>query len=613
MSDVVAVRSPIVGTVVRVAVGPGDVVAEEGTIVVLESMKMEHPVRAPAAGRVRAVAVAVGQTVQAGDALAELEPTAFPAGVDSGSSVDDDEGSTRPELAELLARRAAISDEGRPGATARRHERGRRTARENIADLCDEGTFDETGSLVIAAQRGRRALTDLLERTPADGLVTGIGRVNGALFPPERSACAVLAYDYTVLAGTQGHMNHRKKDRLFELVERMRLPVVLFAEGGGGRPGDTDTTTVTGLDVMTFARFGRLSGLVPLVGVVAGYCFAGNAALLGCCDVIIATADANIGMGGPAMIEGGGLGTFAPGAIGPVAEQRANGVVDLVAEDEAHAVALAKRYLSYFQGAVDGWEAAEQSALRAVLPRNRLEVADMRAVAALLCDTGSVLELRPDFAPGMITALARLEGRPVGVLANDSRHLAGAIDAPGADKAARFVQLCDAFDLPIVSLVDTPGFMVGPEAERTALVRHVSRMFVAGASVTVPWCAVVVRRAYGLGAQAMAGGSLMAPLVTLAWPSGELGGMGLEGAVELGFRRELEAVDDPAERQALFDKLVQAAYDHGRAMNVASVFEVDEVIDPAETRARLAATLDAGPAPPYWRDRPRKRPNVDTW
>jgi len=414
-----------------------------------------------------------------------------------------------------------------------------------------------------------------------------------------------------VLAGTQGQQNHRKKDRLFELVERLRLPVVLFAEGGGGRPGDTDYAVITGLDTRAFELFGRLSGLVPLVGVASGWCFAGNAALLGCCDVIIATEGSSIGMGGPAMIEGGGLGTFRPEEVGPLDVQVRNGVVDLVAADDAEAVDLAKRYLSYFQGPVDGWSCADQRLLRSAVPEQRLRVYDVRALLDLLADTGSVLELRRGFAAGMVTALARIEGRPVGILANDPTHLGGAIDADGADKAARFLQMCDAHDLPVVSLCDTPGFMVGPDAERTAQVRHVSRMFVTGASLTVPFCCIVLRKGYGLGAQAMAGGSFRAPLVLVAWPSGELGGMGLEGAVRLGFRRELEAVEDPVEREALFDSMVGLAYEHGKALNVATAYEIDDVIDPAESRGRILAALRSSPAPPARTG--KKRSCVDTW
>jgi acetyl-CoA carboxylase carboxyltransferase component len=607
---------PFAGTVLRVAVSRGDLVAPGAVLVVLESMKMEHVVEAATPGRIDSVKVRVGDAVQTGDVLLSLtesdesdEPVADVSGRGDGVPGNARAG-IRPELAELRARVEATRDVGRPAATERRRALGRRTARENIEDLCDPGGFDEYGALVIAAQRARRSTDDLVANTPADGLIAGIGRVNGDLFDGERSRCAVLSYDYSVLAGTQGQMNHKKKDRLFELVERLRLPVVLFAEGGGGRPGDTDMAVVTGLDTEAFARFGALSGLVPLVGIVSGRCFAGNAALLGCCHVIIATPDANIGMGGPAMIEGGGLGVFAPEDVGPVSVQVPNGVVDVLCADEKEAVEAARRYLAYFQGDVREWSAPDQELLRDVVPPDRRRVYDVRRALELVADEGSVLELRPSYAPGMVTALARVEGRAVGVVANNPMHLAGAIDAGCADKAARFLQLCEAFGLPVLSLCDTPGFMVGPEAEETALVRHVSRMFVVGSSMTVPFACVVLRKGYGLGAQAMAGGSFHRPLFTVAWPTGELGGMGLEGAVRLGFRRELDLIDDPVEREAAFSAMVVRAYEHGKALHVAEHFEIDDVIDPAATRARFVHVLAAaGPRAAGG----GQRPFVDTW
>ncbi len=420
-----------------------------------------------------------------------------------------------------------------------------------------------------------------------------------------------MSYDYTVLAGTQGTQNHRKKDRLFEIAERLQLPVVLFSEGGGGRPGDSDQLGVSGLDCLAFRWFAQLSGSVPLVGINAGYCFAGNAALLGCCDVVIATEDSNIGMGGPAMIEGGGLGVFEPTEIGPVEVQRSNGVIDIVVSDEVEAVRVAKQYLSYFRGPAGEWVDPDPRLVRHVLPEDRTRSYDVRAVLEALFDVGSVLELRRDFGQGMITALCRVEGLAMGVIASNPMHLGGAIDSDGADKAARFLQLCDAFDLPVVSLCDTPGMMVGPQIEESALVRHCSRLFVTGANLSVPVIAIVTRKAYGLGAQAMMGGSTKAPLATLAWPTGEFGGMGLEGAVRLGYRKELEAVADPTERDALFQSMVERMYEHGKAVNAASHFEIDDVIDPADTRRWIATLVrSVPPAPPRTT---KKRPNIDTW
>ena len=602
--------APLQGTVVLLPVPVGGAVSAGAGVVVLESMKMEHVVRSPVPGTLTYLDVDIGGLVTDGTPLAVVEAGDLSDGAAEGVEEVDLED-VRPDLAELFARRHLLTDAGRPDVVARRHADGRRTARENIADLVDEGSFTEYGGFAIAAQRRRRELDELIERTPADGLVGGTARVNGDRFDDEHARCAVVSYDYTVLAGTQGQQNHRKKDRLFELVERLRLPVVLFAEGGGGRPGDTDYAVITGLDTQAFAAFGRLSGLVPLVGIASGRCFAGNAALLGCCDVIIATEGASIGMGGPAMIEGGGLGTYRPEEIGPLEVQVPSGVVDLVAVDDAEAVDLARRYLSYFQGPLADWDCADQRLLRSAVPEQRLRAYDIRALVDVLADTDSVLELRRGFGAGMVTALARIEGRPVGILANDPTHLGGAIDADGADKAARFLQLCDAHDLPVVSLCDTPGFMVGPEAERTGQVRHVSRMFVVGASITVPLCAIVLRKGYGLGAQAMAGGSFRSPLFLVAWPSGELGGMGLEGAVRLGFRRELEAVEDPHEREALFASMVDLAYAHGKALNVATAYEIDDVIDPAESRRRIVEALRSVPPPPARTG--KKRNCIDTW
>jgi acetyl-CoA carboxylase carboxyltransferase component len=517
-------------------------------------------------------------------------------------------GAGRHDLEELLARRAATRDGARPDAVERRHAAGGRTARENVEDLVDPGTFVEYGRFAIAAQRGRRELEDLIARTPADGLVAGTARVNGDLFGPERSACAVLAYDYTVLAGTQGVLGHRKKDRLFELIERMRLPAVFFAEGGGGRPGDTDYPVVSALDTRAFALWARLSGIVPRIAVVHGRCFAGNAVIAGCSDLIVATEGVSIGMGGPAMIEGGGLGKVDPDEVGPVDVQTRNGVIDVVAADEREATALARRLLAYFQGPTAPGPEPDQERLRDMVPERQRRAYRVQPIVETLADERSVTFLRPRFAPEMLTALARIEGRPVGFVANDTMHMAGAITSDAADKAARFLQLCDAFGIPVVSLVDTPGMMVGPTAEATGLVRHTARLLVAGAALRVPFVAVVLRRGYGLGAQAMVAGSLHEPLLTVAWPSAHLGPMGLEGAVKLALRKELEAIADEGERERRVRELTAAAEENARALNAATLFELDDVIDPAETRGLIARTLAAAePA------QGRGHRFVDTW
>ena len=624
MTNHVAVSAELQGTIVGSFVEVGSTVRAGDVLALVESMKMHHEIIAPVDGVIDWLAFEQGSTVAIGQELARITESVAVRDVPSPSrtslSRPGPVGLERDDLREVIERHAVGLDERRPEAVERRRTRGHRTARENIGDLVDDGTFVEYGPLVIAAQRRRRDLDDLIVSTPADGLVGGIGEVNGELFGSgsgvRASKVVAVSYDYTVLAGTQGTQNHRKKDRLFEVAEQLRVPIVFFTEGGGGRPGDTDGIGVSGLDCLAFRWFAELSGTVPLVGVTSGYCFAGNAAILGCCDVVIATADSNIGMGGPAMIEGGGLGVFQPGEIGPIHVQRSNGVIDIVVADEAEAVRVAKQYLSYFQGRTAAWSAPDQSALRDVVPVDRLRAYDIRRAIEGLFDIDSVLELRREFGIGMVTALARIEGRPVGVIANDPGHLAGAIDSDGADKASRFMQLCDAFGLPIVTLVDTPGMMVGPDVEATALVRHCSRLFVTGANLSVPMVSVVTRKAYGLGAQAMMGGTTKAPVACLAWPTGEFGGMGLEGAVRLGYRKELEAVANDAEREVLFREMVDRMYAHGKAVSVASFFEIDDVIDPIDTRRWITTIFDSSPethraaidpmAPP-------RRPNIDTW
>ena len=591
MGGVFSVRAPMQAVVISVRAEVGRTVTAGQTLLILEAMKMEHIVAAEQSGVVREVLVEADAMVAAGDSLVVLEEAEH-----SEAEVHEEAPASleevRPDLAEVKERHAFGRDENRPDAVAKRRKTGQRTARENVADLVDEGTLVEYGALVIAAQRRRRPIHELIRRTPADGMIAGIGRVNGETFGATRTQCVVVSYDYTVLAGTQGTMNHLKKDRMFALAEERGLPVVLFSEGGGGRPGDTDHAIVSGLDCRAFQYFAALSGKVPLVGVNSGRCFAGNAALLGCCDVVIATKASNIGMGGPAMIEGGGLGVHAPEEIGPSASQYRNGVIDVLVDDDEEAVAAAKKYLSYFQGALPDWTCADQRLLRASIPENRLRVYDARSVIETLADDDSVLELRGGFGTGMVTALARVEGKPVGIVANNPMHLGGAIDGDAADKASDFMRLCSTFGIPLLFLCDTPGFMVGPEAEETGLVKRAARLFTTSAALEVPFCTIVLRKGYGLGAQSMAGGSFKAPVFTVSWPTGELGGMGLEGAVKLGFRKELAAIDDAEERESMFRQMVDKLYERGKAVNVAEHFEIDAVIDPVQSRRWVLSAIE---------------------
>jgi len=584
------VVTPIAATVVEVIVHAGTAVREGVVVAIVEAMKMEHEIRAHADGIVSEIFVVQGDVVDAGTTLMCVTPQAAPAAVEdaaAGATGDSPahEGIVRPALADLGARLALVQDAARPAAVAKRHALGLRTARENVADLCDPGSFVEYGALAVAAQSQRRTVDDLMRNTPADGMVTGIGTIAG-------TRCVVMAYDATVLAGTQGHRNHQKTDRMLGLAHDEKLPVVLFAEGGGGRPGDVDLPIVAGLHVPTFARYAKLAGRVPVVAIVAGRCFAGNAALAGCSDVIIATRDSNIGMGGPAMIEGGGLGVFRPEQVGPADVLDRAGVIDVLCDDEAAAVVAAKRYLGFVvPDSPKPFTAPDQAALRDALPTNRVRAYDVRPIVATLADAHSVLELRPRFGAALLTFLARIEGRAVGLLASQSADGGGAIDGDAADKAARFMDLCNAHGLPLVSLIDTPGFMVGPEVEAQGQVRHAGRLFIANARLRIPLVAVVLRKAYGLGAMALTGGGFHAASAIVSWPSGEFGAMGLEGAVRLGYRKELEAASEGAQRDALYERLVAEQYARGGALDMAATLEIDAVVDPAETRSWIARRL----------------------
>ena len=488
----------------------------------------------------------------------------------------------RKDLEEFYNRKEFLKDENRSESVKKRHKKGSRTARENIEDLCDKDSFDELGSLIVAGQSQRLSRDDLIKKTPADGL---IGEKN--------SKCCVMSYDYMVLAGTQGGFNHKKTDRLISISKKGKLPIIFFVEGGGGRPGDVDFYSISsgGLDLPTWSEFSKLSGKVPRISVVSGNCFAGNAAIAGCSDVIIATKNSSIGMAGPSMIKEGGLGEYQASEIGPSKIQYENGVIDILVKDEKEAVHKAKKYLSYFQGNKKKWKVGDQNQLQNLIPENRKYAYDVTKILNLVFDENSVLELRGGFAKNMVTALARIEGKPLGIIANSTKHLGGAIDGDASEKASRFMQLCNAFNLPIISFCDTPGFMVGPDHEKLALVRKSSRLFINGANLKTPIITIVLRKAYGLGAMAMAGGNFHQSYMTLSWQTGEFGPMGLEASVELGFKKELDNTSSKTERKKLYDHLVSQAYEKGKAINAASKLEIDEVIDPKETRSRISNAL----------------------
>ena len=608
--ELTGLSSPMQGTIVTIDVMEGDEVRAEQQVAVVEAMKMEHVISASLNGVVRRITMNVGDIVREGDPIIFLEAAELsPENEKAPESINLEY--IRSDLQETIDRHAFTLDENRPEAVEKRRERGGRMPRENIFELVDEGSFKEYWPLVVARQHQRHDMETLRKRTPGDGLVAGTCTINGSLFDEESARAAVVHYDYTVLAGTQGHRHHYKLDRMFDLASRFQLPLVVFTEGGGGRPGDDMVGPWVAFDTYTFTQFSKLSAAVPIVGVNHGRCFAGNTALLACCDVIIATKNSTIGMGGPAMIEGGGLGVYTPEEVGPMSSQVPNGVVDILVEDEAEAVQIAKKYISYFQGSLKHWEAHDQLVLRHIVPENRLRLYDMRELIQTIADIDSVLEIREKFGIAMITAFIRIEGKPLGIIANNPHHLSGAIDSDAADKGARFIQLCDAFDIPVLSLMDCPGIMVGPEAEAAALVRHCARMFNTGANLTIPIFGVVVRKAYGLGVQAMCGGSSMVGFFTVAWPTAEFAAMNIEGAVKLGYRNELKAIDDPDKRLNEFNKRVNQEYENSKAINAAVGGGLDDVIDPAETRSWISAGLKR--LPPITPRRNKKYPYIDTW
>ena len=607
----IGLPAPIQGTIVSIMVEEGQEVRKGQDLVAMEAMKMEHVVSADRDGIVKALACSVGDVIREGFPLVFiLEAEVSVEAVAGGELIDPD--FIRPDLQENYDRHAYTLDENRPVAVAKRRGRGYRMPRENIEQLVDEGSFQEYWPLIVARQHQRNTDEQLRENTPADGLLAGTATINRELFEDERDARAIVVhYDYTVLAGTQGGRNHYKQDRMFEMARRFEFPIVFYTEGGGGRPGDDRTGPGVAFDTYTFTQFSKLSGLVPLVGVTNGRCFAGNTALLACCDVIIATEGSTVAMGGPAMIEGGGLGIYTPEEVGPMSFQVPNGVVDILCKDEEEATEVAKQYLSYFQGPVKEWTAPDQRRLRHIVPENRLRLYDMKEIIYTIADEGSVLEIREKFGIGIITAFIRVEGHPIGVIANNPHHLAGAIDSDGSDKGARFLQLCDAFDIPVLSLMDCPGMMVGPDVEATALVRHCARMFNTGANLSVPLFGVVVRKAYGLGVQAMCGASALVGFFTVAWPTAEFAGMNIEGSVKLGYRKELIAIEDPEERIETYENMVGRAYENAKAVNSAAGGGLDDVIDPAETRTWIVNGLNRLPPTPTRTG--KKRPYIDTW
>ena len=589
----IGLATPMQGTLVGIDVNLSDEVRVGQTVAVVEAMKLQHDIKADRSGIVVEISMSVGDVVQEGYPIVFINETNVEGGaLETEGGIDLD--ALREDMREFNDYIAYTLDDQHGEAVSARHDAGRRTPRENLDDFIDDNSFRELGPAVSGSAEG--------------GAIIGFGSVNGELFGEEGSRVALIYNDYDVTTRTNG-AGHYKQEPIHELVKDFKVPLVLFSEGEGkpfiARKG---FPTGVGMDEQLFSEFAKLSGLVPLVGITTGHSFGANATMLACCDVIIATRNAAVGMGGgPSVVAAVGMGEHSAEDIGSMSFQVPNGNVDILVEDDAAAVATARKYLSYFQGRVDTWEAPDQRRMRHIIPENRVRTYDMREIVETLADEGSVLEIRKDFGIGVITSLIRVEGRPMGLVANNPAHLAGAVDSQGADKGARFLQLCDAFDLPVVVFMDCPGIMVGPDHEREALVRHAVRMFNVGANLSTAMFGVMVRKAYGLGVQAMCGGSAMIPFFNVAWPTAEFAGMNIDGAVKLSARRELAAIEDPEERKAAYDRRVADGYETARAVNSGARY----VIDPAETRAWIAQGLKS--LPPVVPRAGKKRPYIDTW
>ena len=584
---------PIDSVLVSLMVKQDQQIIAGQTLAIVEAMKMHYPINADHHGVISEIYVNEGDLLTAGDAIFKV----IAKQINQLAKEKQHVGKAKNSELDLFQQRIAKTyDEARTTARDKRHKHGYRTARENLNDLIDEGSFNEYGQLAVAAQRSRKTPEELQTQTAADGIITGTATINSELVGSDASHAAVVINDYSVLAGTQGYFHHHKLDRILGIAKQQSLPVVMYTEGGGGRPGDTDVlVSMAGLNVPSFKTWAGLSGQVPRIAVNNGYCFAGNAALFGCADITIATKTSNIGMAGPAMIEGGGLGKFSANEIGPAVRQSKNGVIDILAEDESQATNLAQQAISYFQGPTLNWSVAPQDKLQELIPNERQQAYLIRDVLKLVADTSSLLELQADYGQSIVTAFARIEGKPLGFIANNCHFNGGAVDAIAAEKAAKFIRLCDSFSIPLVSFTDTPGFMVGPESEDQAAVRKMSDLFVSAATISVPIVTIILRRSYGLGAMAMAGGSMFASIYTVSWPSGEFGAMGLEGAVRLGYKKELENTKQGPERDALFQQLLDKMIEQGRAMEAASYLEIDAVIDPSDTRTIILRALKTTP------------------
>jgi acetyl-CoA carboxylase carboxyltransferase component len=473
-------------------------------------------------------------------------------------------------------------DEARPAAVADAHASGHLTARERLSSLLDHGSFIEYGVLAGATSQ-------VDDTSVADGLVAGTGQIAG-------KPVTVASYDCTVLNGTQSERNQRKLVRLIYLSRSQRWPFVCFVDGDGARPNDPQPPPPIAIATRgrwdVYDGLAELSGWAPTVAVVSGRALDGNAGIAMLSDFVVATGNSSFGSWGTSE-------PLSEPVTRPVEDYGRTGNIDLIVDDEPTAITAVQKYLSYYLCELaDGTPASNHAEIASIIPENRRRPYDMRKVIGAFADADSVMELGVGWGRSMLTVLARLGGRSIGIFANQPKSpLAGAIDSDAADKAARFIELCDAYELPLVSFIDNPGYMVGPQAEREGMARHHARPLAALHHRTVPLCSVQIRKAYGLGPYAMSGFGTgrVAPELRLAWPSVESGGMSLEGAAYLVKRKEIHAAKTQAEALAIRDNYAEQMRDHTSGLRAGRNFLFDDIVNPIETRDRIIAMLERFP------------------
>ncbi len=494
---------------------------------------------------------------------------------------------SRERLHAVEAARSEIADASRPDAVAKQRTRAAYTARERIALLCDPGSFTETGALVRDETFGPRA--------PADGMITGTARIEGRW-------AMVAAQDFTVLGGSSGVLGSEKLRRLAGQAMQGGVPLVFLLDGGGHRIQDGQDSRHFARANSTFHDFARMSGWVPMVAAMLGAGFAGPTNYAGMADfVVMVRSQSTMGLAGPALVKAGTGETVDGQAIGGADAQTRNGLADLACDSEDEALQAVRRFLSFLpsnaraalpmQKTGDPSYRREESLLDLV-PANTRKSYDVRRVIAEIADRETSLEIKPSYAANVVTSLARLAGRPVGFIANQPQRLGGMLNSPACEKAAHFIALCDAYGLPLIYLVDIPGFSIGSPAERTMLGRRSAKLLHELGHATVPRISVILRKGYGLGYLAMCGGRSFDADACLAWPTAEICAMSIEGAVDVAYKRSYRDAADPvATRQAIIDD-VRTRVDPLRA---AEGYGVDDVIDPRDTRRRLIDILDRVP------------------